>query len=189
MKKIVLLLSSAAVLSLSARKIEMPIYDNATMTHEFVESVELTDKDATFDIVMVHLPGWWCALDTLKLHGAVTGKDYPLIGLENYTFKEKKSMPESGVWRFKARFAPLDKADSIVDLTDNNGIYGLRLSSNPPAGKIHTRIQGTYPGKAKVLMLEEDVATPRDPAFRRWMPVGEDGQDRKSTRLNSSHQD
>lgn len=175
MKKIVLLLSSAAVLSLSARKIEMPIYDNATMTHEFVESVELTDKNAVFDIVMVHLPGWWCALDTLKLHGAVTGKDYPLIGLENYTFKEKKSMPESGVWRFKARFAPLDKADSIVDLTDNNGIYGLRLSSNPPAGKIHTRIQGTYPGKAKVLMLEEDVATPRDPAFRRWMPVGEDG--------------
>ena len=175
MKKIVLLLSSAAVLSLSARKIEMPRYDNATMTHEFVESVELTDKDAVFDIVMVHLPGWWCALDTLKLRGAVTGKDYPLIALENYTFKEKKSMPESGVWRFKARFAPLDKADSIVDLTDNNGIYGLRLSSNPPAGKIHTRIQGTYPGKAKVLMLEEDVATPRDPAFRRWMPVGEAG--------------
>ena len=53
MKKIVLLLSSAAVLSLSARKIEMPIYDNATMTHEFVESVELTDKDATFDIVIL----------------------------------------------------------------------------------------------------------------------------------------
>lgn len=164
-----------AVMSLSARKIEMPLYDTSTLTHEFVESVELTDKDATFEIVMVHLPGYWCSLDTLKLHGVVTGKDYPLVGLENYTFKDKKSMPESGVWRFKARFSPLDKADTIVNLTDERGIYGLRLCDGAPSGKIHTRIEGTYPGKAKVLMLEEDVPTPRDPALRRWMPVAPDG--------------
>lgn len=177
MRKLVALLLCVVMLSASARVIKMPLAKNA-LSHEFIESVELTDDSTTFTIAMFHLPGYWCSLDTLALRGTVSGKEYPLLSVKDYTFNEKKTMPESGVWRFKASFAPLDACDAIVNLLEKNspaGFYNVRLSSTPPAGKIHTRIEGTYPGKDKALVIEDATAQPNDPGRRIWIPVEEDG--------------
>lgn len=177
MRKLVALLLCAVMLSASARVIKMPLAKNA-LSHEFIESVQLTDDSTAFTIAMLHLPGYWCSLDTLRLRGAVSGKEYPLLGVKDYTFNDKKTMPESGVWRFKVSFPPLDDRDSIVDLVENNsqaGFYDVRLSSNPPAGKIHTRIEGIYPGKDKALLIEEASASSHDPVRSLWIPVDDDG--------------
>lgn len=177
MRKLVALLLCVVMLSASARVIKMPLAKNA-LSHEFIESVELTDDSTTFTIAMFHLPGYWCSLDTLALRGKVSGKEYPLLGVKDYTFNEKKTMPESGVWRFKVSFPPLDDRDSIVDLVENNslsGFYDVRLSPNPPAGKIHTRIEGIYPGKEKALVIEDASASSHDAVRKVWIPVEEDG--------------
>lgn len=170
------MLLGAVALSLSAKKIEMPFYEASSAEHLYVESVEMTDKITCFNLVMVHLPGYWCSIDTMSVHGSLTGKTYPLTKVENYVPGERKHMPENGVWRFKAYFPAMDERDSIVDLMTENRISGIRLMSTAPEGKIHTRIRGSYPGKSAVLMLEESVPTPIDPARRIWIPVDSCGR-------------
>ncbi len=172
MKRLALAFVCAASLMASARTVVAPhVRSTGGFQFGLLRSVELTDTAAVLNLSFIHLPGYWCSMDSPKLVGDSTGTVYDVRFARGYEFGMKQPMPESGRFDFSVAFDPVKVADGSVSLVDGESVLisGISLSGNAPDAKIHTRINGTASGPSGFVGLHLDQARMPDEVV--WIPV------------------
>lgn len=158
-RKIVLLMLLAFPLTVLGRVVQNPTCRSNSFDRLIVRSVEITDTATHVNMMFVNPPNYWCSQDTLKLDGDISGRPYKLLGVENYEFGKRQTMPESGQHEFSVVFEPLLPSDTLVNLSGNiDAAYGIDVSGNDPISRYHTHISGTYPKQETVLQLSKAQA-------------------------------
>lgn len=132
--------------------------DRNTTTVE-ISRVECTPEATTLYMEAYNRRQYWMQLDSvLHLHGAVTGRDYPLRRCEGLALGQHVYMPDSGNVSFRLVFPPLDGRDTSFDFMEGGKdgwfIKGVNLKEERE-GKLHCRLTGTVekPTEASRLVL------------------------------------
>lgn len=171
MKRYVFLMLLAFPLTALGRVVQNPQCRSNSFDRLIVRSVEITDTDTRVNLMFVNRPDYWCTEDTLKLEGDISGQRYKLLGLENYEFGKRQTMPESGQHEFTVVYEPLLPSDTLVNLSGNiNAAYGIDVSGNDPISRYHIHISGTYPKQETVLQLSKAQAGNSLEGVK-WIPV------------------
>ncbi len=128
MKKTALILLTLLIsTSLFAQKtIEKPAYEVKRSSIYDVDKIELLETETRLHVKGTIFPGWHIRFrknDFLKDYK--TGKEYPIIKIENHQFNEKIVIPESGTKTVVLVFPPLDKGVKKIDF--KHAIYGISL--------------------------------------------------------------
>lgn len=177
MNKSFLIISAIAIgsMCISARTINMPQTEGGDNFHSILRAIELSDTTTVVDYSFIHIPDYWCSIDSIELVGKNTGKIYPAERVVGYNFGEKKYMPSTGRYDFSIIFPATDPSDYTVDMVEihkdggkNIIIKGIDLTGKTPAAKYITHINGTYKGDGGFVGISKS-ATRTTPTT--WIPV------------------
>ena len=125
-KIITLLLCFFATTCFAQKTIEKPAYEVKRSSIYDVDKIELTEKETRLHVRATIVPGWHMRFrknDFLK--DCKTGKEYPIIKIEDHKFNERIIIPESGTRTVVLVFPPLDKGVKKIDF--KHAIYGISL--------------------------------------------------------------
>lgn len=128
MKKtsITLLILLVTTTLFAQKTIVNPAYEVKRSSIYDVDKIELTENETRVHVRGTIIPGWHMRFrknDFLKDYKS--GKEYPIIKIENYEFNEKILIPESGTKTVVLVFPPLDKGVKKIDF--KHAIYGMSL--------------------------------------------------------------
>ena len=125
-KIITLLLCFFATTYFAQKTIEKPAYEVKRSSIYDIDKIELTEKETRLHVRGTIVPGWHMRFrknDFLK--DCKTGKEYPIIKIEDHNFNERIIIPESGTRTVVLVFPPLDKGVKKIDF--KHAIYGISL--------------------------------------------------------------
>lgn len=181
MKRIFTLVCAVfAVVTMAARVVEMPRFKTSSYNQRILRSIELSDTATVVNFSFLHHPNYWCCSNSMSIKGNVTGKNYRLLRTDGYNIGEKKFMPASGRYDFKMIFEPVAETDTLINLIETKQgeicdmITDIDLTGKVPAGKILTRISGTYPKSEGFVVLVAASSNPYNDKLL-WIPV-DDGE-------------
>lgn len=150
-RHILTLLAAIAGILLHAgvnKTIEKPDYSMSSLKFN-IEEIALSDTATRVKTFIVNRRGYWVKADSADfiIKGEVSGREYPISGIEGLKFGEKTFIGDSGYISATFIFPPIAEADTVVSFIEKDGAwYARHVDLTGRKAPVHTHISGKVEG-------------------------------------------